>query len=343
MDTSSRRGRHLRTLLCSLAVAVALVTSMPLSPARADQRGAPPAGFTPGAPVPHTHAHNDYEHEHPLWDALAHGFTSVEADVFWGDGNLPVGHDEQEASHGRKLDDLYLRPIAELVRQNHGSVYPGWKGQLQLLIDIKDRGPQTYAAVESALAKYPTVFSHVDHGTLVPGPVQAVISGDRPLERMLSQTPRYGFYDGRPGDLTSDSLDAEFMPLVSENYGSLFTWSGKGAMPEAEHSKLVELVTAAHRRGHKVRFWATPDEPDKQRDAVWSTLLEAGVDYLNTDDLPGLEAFIHQHEGAPVGPTTTPTPTTPAPTSTVPSTTPSASSQPSSGRTQPRPLPRTGC
>ncbi len=32
--------------------------------------------------VPIAHAHNDYEHEQPLYNAMKAGFTSVEADVY---------------------------------------------------------------------------------------------------------------------------------------------------------------------------------------------------------------------------------------------------------------------
>jgi hypothetical protein len=44
------------------------------------------------APVPLTraHAHNDYLHARPLFDALDHGFCSVEADVWLVDGKLLV-------------------------------------------------------------------------------------------------------------------------------------------------------------------------------------------------------------------------------------------------------------
>ena len=33
-------------------------------------------------PLVRAHAHNDYRHDRPLHDALAHGFTGIEADVF---------------------------------------------------------------------------------------------------------------------------------------------------------------------------------------------------------------------------------------------------------------------
>ncbi|MEE3055365.1 MAG: hypothetical protein VYB34_16660, partial [Planctomycetota bacterium] len=41
------------------------------------------------------------------------------------------------------------------------------------------------------------------------------------------------------------------------------------------------------------RFWATPEDP-----AVWKTLLEAGVDLVNTDDLPGLRKFLLEQKGS---------------------------------------------
>jgi len=39
------------------------------------------------------HAHNDYDYPHPLADALARGFRSVEADVFWRGGGIIVSRD----------------------------------------------------------------------------------------------------------------------------------------------------------------------------------------------------------------------------------------------------------
>lgn len=37
---------------------------------------------SPVTPIRRTHAHNDYEHKHPLFDALDQGFCSVEADIW---------------------------------------------------------------------------------------------------------------------------------------------------------------------------------------------------------------------------------------------------------------------
>ena len=73
--------------------------------------------------LPSAHAHNDYDHRRPLQDALDRGFNSVEADVWLIDGELRVAHDLADAKPGRTLESLYLKPLADRVRENHGQVY----------------------------------------------------------------------------------------------------------------------------------------------------------------------------------------------------------------------------
>src|SRR4051812_6991468 len=71
-------------------------------------------------PLPNAHAHNDYAHNRPLFDALDHGFSSIEADVFLINGNLLVGHDREALRPERTLKSLYLAPLAERIRENNG-------------------------------------------------------------------------------------------------------------------------------------------------------------------------------------------------------------------------------
>ena len=49
-------------------------------------------------PLLRAHAHNDYLHSRPLADALAHGFWSIEADVWLTNGALLVAHDLDKTS-----------------------------------------------------------------------------------------------------------------------------------------------------------------------------------------------------------------------------------------------------
>lgn len=129
------------------------------------------------------------------------------------------------------------------------------------------------------------------------GAVTAVVSGDRAARGpMEAQRVRHAFYDGRLADLGT-AAPASLIPLISDNWSLNFSWQGVGPIPPAERDKLRGIVSAAHARRQRVRFWATPDLPGPQRDAVWSELLAAGVDHLNTDDLAGLEAFLDAHRG----------------------------------------------
>lgn len=242
-------------------------------------------------PLARAHAHNDYLHRRPLADALARGFSSVEADVWLVDGELRVAHDLVDAQPGRTLESLYLRPLQERVDQNRGRVYRGSRQDFQLLVDIKSDGPSTYAAIDQALAQHPRLFTSVRDQRVRRGAVSVVISGNRPLEIMRAQAVRYAGYDGRLADLES-GLAPTLMPLVSDNWSKHFTWDGTGTFPAAERQKLHRIVQTAHAAGYRVRFWATPDGPGAARQAVWSELESAGVDHINTDDLHGLESFL---------------------------------------------------
>ncbi|MFI5677533.1 phosphatidylinositol-specific phospholipase C/glycerophosphodiester phosphodiesterase family protein [Streptomyces cellulosae] len=279
------RRRALTTLGAALAGAVAL----PAADALAGERKHRPR------PLWRAHAHNDYEHPRPLLDALDHRFGSVEADIYLVGDQLLVAHDPVDLDPARTLESLYLDPLAARVRAHHGSVYRGYCKPLQLLIDIKTEGSSTYLELDRHLRRHKHLFTTYAHGRVLPGPVTAVISGDRAARTpMEAQTVRRAFYDGRLADLGT-SAPASFVPLISDNWTLNFTWAGVGAFPDAERQKLRGIVGAAHSRGQKVRFWATPDVAGPARDALWAELLAAGVDHLNTDDLAGLEVFLDAH------------------------------------------------
>lgn len=276
--------------LMSLTGFAGAAVAEPAAAPSAEARRAAPAVVL-GEPLASAHAHNDYEHARPLFDALEHGFTSVEADVWLVDGELLVAHDREDVKPGVTLESLYLDPLEELVRNQGHSVYPQWDGSLQLLIDIKSDGEATYAAIEQELGEHRAIMSRYSNGTAKAGPVTAVISGNRPLATMQAQEKRFSFYDGRSADLTS-GMPAALMPLVSDNWTKLFTWQGVGPMPEAERARLHAYVETAHAAGYRVRFWATPDQPGTAREAMWTELADAGVDHINTDDLPALQSFL---------------------------------------------------
>ena len=288
MALTTRRGA-VSTLVAALAgtVAAPAYAQAASRTERTERNGGPGP-----RPLRQAHAHNDYLHPRPLLDALSHGFTSVEADVFLVDGDLLVAHEAADLDPARTLRALYLDPLHALVRANHGSVHPGYRRPVQLLIDIKTDGAAAYAELHRQLAVHRSILSSCTDGSVRLGAVAPVISGDRAARApMEAQRVRYAFYDGRLDDLGT-TAPASFVPLISANWTDTFGWLGVGEFPAAERAELRRITATAHGRGQRVRFWATPDLAGPARDAVWAELVDAGVDHINTDDLAGLEQFL---------------------------------------------------
>jgi glycerophosphoryl diester phosphodiesterase len=238
-------------------------------------------------PLVHAHAHNDYEHERPLLDALQHGFCSIEADVHLRDGQILIGHDPEDLRPERTLEALYLQPLAERVEQNRGRVYPDGPTIL-LLVDIKTDGATTYQALRPLFERYRHMLTQFAAGLVKERAVTVVISGNRPQELIASEVDRLVGIDGRAADISSSAdLPSDLVPLISDNWTLQFTWRGEGEMPQRERQKLERMVRLAHDQGRRVRFWATPEN-----EALWQALLDAEVGFVGTDDLARLARFL---------------------------------------------------
>jgi hypothetical protein len=249
------------------------------------------AGFartTAAEPTPlvRAHAHNDYEHKRPLFDALDQGLCSVEADIFLVDGQLLVGHIRRLLKPERTLESLYLIPLKERIAKNGGRVYRGGP-EFTLLIDLKTNGPTTYAALKKVLEKYADFINSPTAGPGARKAVNVVATGNRPAAVIAADATRLVGIDGTLSDLDSDQ-PANVIPLISDNWRSFFKWRGKGPISPEEHEKIVAAVKKAHAHGRRLRFWATPDNT-----AIWQELFDDGVDLLNVDDLAGAARFLN--------------------------------------------------
>lgn len=236
-------------------------------------------------PLVNAHAHNDYEHQRPLFDALDHGFCSIEPDIWLVDGQLLVAHGRSEVKKERTLQALYLDPLRERVRQNQGRVYLHGP-PCTLLIDVKSNAEQTYAALRDVLAHYAemlTVFTPTNTSTKA---LTVILSGNRPTSMLAAEPLRYAAIDGRLADLEGNA-SPNLIPLISDNWTQHFRWRGQGAMPNDERQKLKQLVERAHQQGRRIRFWAAPNNS-----TIWSEMQQAGVDLLSTDDLAGVQKFL---------------------------------------------------
>ncbi len=226
------------------------------------------------------HAHNDYEHIKPLWNALENGFISVEADVHLKDGKLLVSHGPP--SHNTyTLSQLYLSPLDSLLKQNSNSIYPGFQGTFYLMIDSKTEAENTYRAIQSEVELYKSLLCNATRC-----PVKIIISGNRALSIMMNSKFQGLALDGRPGDL-GKNISSELMPVISDHYSNWSSWNGKLIPVPDDLSRIKELAQRVHGEGKKLRLWAIPDN-----EIAWAALLASGVDFINSDRLAELHYYL---------------------------------------------------
>lgn len=240
-------------------------------------------------PLPQAHAHNDYEHDRPLLDALDHGFCGVEADIHLVDGALLVAHDSDQTRADRTLENLYLAPLRKRIQQNGGRVHPNGPTVI-LLIDLKTDAAATYLALKPLLAAYKDILTEFQPDKTLTNAVTVILSGNRPRDLLAAESSRYAAMDGRIPDLESNA-PPQLIPLVSDNWNNHFPWRGEGSISTKDQARLNAMVQAAHAQGRIIRFWAIPDQP-----AAWKLMRDAGVDLINTDNLAGLRDFLTTRE-----------------------------------------------
>ena len=111
------------------------------------------------------------------------------------------------------------------------------------------------------------------------------LSGNRPVNTMIKEGYTGIGIDGRPGDL-GKGYSVELMPVISDNFKNWSGWNGKSKPSANDLLRVRNLAKGVHAEGKKLRLWAAPDN-----EMSWTALLEAGVDFINTDRLAELNYF----------------------------------------------------
>jgi len=235
--------------------------------------------FAQVKPLVNAHAHNDYEHEHPLKDALGFGFTSVEADVYLIDNVLYVSHNYPKELKGITLKELYLDPLQQIMKVNGNKVYPDYDGVFYLMIDLKSDGETTYQKLHEEIAKYPQFVNN---------PKFKIYLSGKDLLQTLKSSGRILAVDGRPKDIGRGYI-ADEMPVVSESFVNITGWNTRDTISDAQWKKVADFIAAVHGDGKKCRIWAIPDN-----ELVWKKMLDYKMDFINTDQLKELAAFLNK-------------------------------------------------
>ena len=255
-------------------------------------------------PLTIAHSHNDYLQALPLKQALMAGFCSVEGDVFLIGDTLQLGH---AVATSMSLEDIYLKPLIELVKSNGGFVYKRAKKlgtclQVTVLVDIKSaqENIQTWLALEGILERLdtfledgrPIIETFDAQGKVVgsdksplPSPIRVVVTGvkgavDEIATKMIKMKQHKTSLD-----LNAEStvpLTLSMSRWISEN------WPYKETINDTSTIKGVrDRVLFAQKYNLRVRYWNTPDNPK-----VWQFLLDNGVDMINTDAVFTLHTFL---------------------------------------------------
>lgn len=228
------------------------------------------------------HSHNDYERQHPVDDAIRHGFRSIEVDIVYDGTILRVSHDDDHLEAKPALEKMYLIPLVELVKKDSTEII--------LLVDIKAYSPDLPEVIMSVLAKYQSALVSRDQASVRRGTLQIVLSGDIPRQAIIDQTQyKYLFVDGRLSDLDL-GYPSDVVPIISANFKDITQWSGRGEASDRVVSETKAVIDQVQSAGKRIRFWNTPDQ-----EAAWLMLIDLGVDMIGVDDIDHFCAVMQKH------------------------------------------------
>lgn len=227
------------------------------------------------------HSHNDYEQARPFFTAYEAGFGSMEADVYLIGDQLLVAHSEAEQNPARTLEKMYLYPLRDSVRQNQGFPYKGSHRKLQLLIELKSEN--SVVELDTITARLKAIPEIAENHA-----VTVVFTGNVPGEADMAKMPGFIHFDGVPYK-TYDPAAAKKIVMFSDDLHRYTSWDGTGEISGKDYKALKALVDRFHKQGKKFRFWNAPDSPE-----AWALFEKLGVDYINTDKIDELAAFLHK-------------------------------------------------
>jgi alkaline phosphatase len=230
--------------------------------------------------VANTHSHNDYEQAIPFWLAWQAGFGSIEADIWLQEGRVLVGHSREEIKAGRTLEEYYIKPLLSCLQKNNGHPYSDTTRRLQMLIDVKADSVAALAALVALLDKYPALEQCPY--------IKWVISGNRPAPALYTSYPSFIAFDGILGRSYSPEALSRIV-MMSDDLRRLTRWNGQTELPEADRRSIEAAIKEAHAQHLPVRFWDAPDTPN-----AWRQLMELHADYINTDHIRELAAFLNE-------------------------------------------------
>jgi hypothetical protein len=269
-------------------------------------------------PVP-VHSHNDYTHRIPLFEALASGCISVEADVHLVEDDLLVGHSSKGLHKKNNLRTMYLEPLQRMLEaqnRNLSAHDDTWQGIFKrdtqqtvvLLVDQKTFGQETFTELHSQLQPLRELgyLTHWNGTEKLTRPLTIVATGKTSFDSItaLDETHRDIFFDAHlealPSTLDDFTTDPPrfrynqsnshyastqfknavvFRPMDRDKYPQQLLSTPRGKDLAATQTE------QAAARGLLTRYWDAPKSPPNLHDSVWRWLVDANVGVINMDDI----------------------------------------------------------
>ncbi|KAF9735355.1 hypothetical protein PMIN06_010883 [Paraphaeosphaeria minitans] len=257
-------------------------------------------------PIP-CHSHNDYWRRTPLFAALGSGCISIEADIFYRNNDIFVGHVESALHADRTLESMYINRLVDLLdgmnpprwkaTDPKGVFYNAPKQSLTLVIDFKTAGKETWSTLHEQLQplRERGWLTHWNGTHRVERPLTIVASGAADFDLVAPHgSVRDIFFDAPLDELdhpfddgTRFRYNVSNSHLASVNFHSAIGPVFRGKVTDEQLLLMRKHIQSAKQRGLVSRYWGTPRWPRGRRDEIWALLVQENIGLLNVDDLRG--------------------------------------------------------
>jgi glycerophosphoryl diester phosphodiesterase len=244
--------------------------------------------FTKIQPLKNAFAHNDEQFNFPLLGSLKLGFNYIEADIHLIKNKIYVSHRKPFfPKNNNTLTKLYLEPLLYFFQKNNSTIFQNPKTTFNLVLDIKTDAEATYEILKKQIEPFHSMLFNLENRIGKKNPIKILLSGNRPVNSVLSKQKKSMCLDGRMQDLKKN-YSSNLMPIISENYSKIFGYTFFSKIPaEKKMDHFRKIANEIHAQNKLFRLWNIPEN-----EHVWTLLLKNGLDIISTDRIEKLSSFL---------------------------------------------------